>query len=353
MNRDKIQINNTFIKLEDIQERLSDLKLGNCENSIYNFILNWFDNSDFILQQTSGSTGTPKEIKLKKSAMVASAKKTINYFNLNENDTVWLCLPIDYIAGKMMVVRALVGKLNLIFTSPKGTPKTPNQTVDFSAMVPLQIRNLITVKSDFSRIKTLIIGGAAIDYQLQELIRTLSTKIFATYGMTETCSHIALQRLNGKDPDLDFKVLDGITISTNSENRLRIEAGELSDNVIITNDIVELVSPTSFKLLGRVDNIINSGGIKISPEKLEVEISKIIGKECIIIPKKDGILGQKAVLILEGETKINQARLILNQLKKGLTKHHCPKAVYYIDSYPRTSSMKIDRNKVINDFNIK
>ena len=351
MDTDKIQINAQIFSTEEIEEKLNDPNLQGWEKGIFDFVLNWFDESDFILQKTSGSTGTPKEYKLKKSAMVASASKTINYFNLKKNDTVWLCLPIDYIAGKMMVVRALVGKLNLILTPPEGTPQIPNQTIDFASMVPLQLNNLIEAKSDLSAVKKLIIGGAAINYQLQQSIQSLSSEIYATYGMTETCSHIALQRLNGNNPDSTYKVLKGVTISANSEHCLRIDAPGITSKPLQTNDIVEIISPTEFKWLGRADNVINTGGIKVSPEELEKELAHLLGFECLIVPLPDPKLGQKLILVCE-EGIINPiSKKDLQELKKVVGKHRTPKAVYYLKQFPRNHSMKIDRNRIIQIIN--
>ena len=347
MYTDKIQINNRFFSLEEIQYKIQNEKLHDWDKGIYEFILNWFSEFDFILQQTSGSTGKPKEIKLKKSAMIASAKRTIRFFGLKENDTSWLCLPINYIAGKMMVVRAIIGSLNLIIAEPEGMPQIPVQEINFTAMVPMQVQNLLNANANFNPIKKLIIGGAATDSTLLEKLQNISTEVYATYGMTETCSHIALQRLNGKHSEKNFKLLPNISIRQNNESCLVIDAPDLSENSIETSDVVEIISDREFKILGRADNIINSGGIKISPEQLENEISKILKKDFLIVPEKDDLLGQKIVLVLEGKKDKSLAEEILNKLKSNLSKHHTPKAVYFINEFPRNASMKIDRKKVI------
>lgn len=347
MNTYKIQINNKIQSVEDIQQKLKNENLLKWEKTIYEFILNWFDQSEYILQQTSGSTGTPKIIKLKKSAMVFSAQKTISIFKLNENNSAWLCLPINYIAGKMMVVRAIIGNLNLIITEPKGTLKIPDQKIDFSAMVPLQVQKLIESNTNFKTIKKLIIGGAATNASLLEKIQHLPSEVYASYGMTETCSHIAIKRLNGVNPDKYFKVLDGISISINSENCLIIHAPELSHKAIETTDMVEIISPHEFELIGRADNIINSGGIKISPEVIETEISQHFGFECLIVPVPDTKLGQKMVLVVEKEKDRFLAKSDFEFIRIMFGSYRSPKEVVYIDSFPRNKALKIDRKKVI------
>lgn len=345
MDTDSIQIKGQFFNSKDIQKKLKTENLPEWEQGIHEFILKWFDNSDFILQQTSGSTGKPKSIRLKKKAMIASAKTTLAYFNLQKNNTAWLCLPIEYIAGKMMVVRALVGELNLLISSPSGTPKIPDQIVDFTALVPLQMRQLIDSGTDFSNVKQLIIGGAAVDFSLQQAIAHLPVEIYATYGMTETCSHIAIQRLNGTQAESCFHTLNKVAISTNEDNCLQIKAPELTEELLQTNDIVRLLSHNQFQLIGRKDNIINSGGLKIVPEELEREISDLLHADCLIIPIPDKLLGQKIGLVLEGKDK-SLSENELSAIKTRVGKHRTPKSVYYVNQFPRTGTMKIDRKKV-------
>ncbi|MFA9392283.1 MAG: AMP-binding protein [Prolixibacteraceae bacterium] len=352
MSKYTIHINGKILHEKDIQQGLISENLSNWEQNIYKFISNWFDESDFILQQTSGSTGMPKEIRLKKSAMSTSALKTINFFNLKENDVVWLCLPIQYIAGKMMVVRAIVGQLNLLLTQPEGKPQLPDQHIEFTAMVPLQLQKLIEAGSNFESIQKLIVGGAAVDSNLIRKIQQLPTAVYATYGMTETCSHIALQKLNGPIADKQFKLLDGISISKNSKNCLMIKAPELLSESIETTDVVEIISDREFRIIGRVDHIINSGGLKISPENLENEISKIINRTCLILPENDDILGQRVVLVLEKSSGKTWSEKNLDQIKQAVGKHRTPKRVYFIDEFPLNQSMKIDRNKVLKQLNI-
>lgn len=300
---------------------------------------------EFFLQKTSGSTGEPKTIKLKESAMIASARKTLKYFNLQKGDTALLCLPANYIAGKMMLVRALVGGLNLLEIEPKGRPVIPNQIIHFAAMVPLQVQNLIDSGYDFTNIKNMIIGGATVNYKLSQAIKKLPNAVYATYGMTETYSHIALQRLNGSKPESCFKLLEGIAVSTNEKGCLVIDAPEFSDKPIVTTDLVEILSPNEFRWLGRADNVINSGGIKILPEELEVIISEQLNSECLVVPVPDDILGYKVMLVLENVT--HPKCVDMQAITLAVGKHRAPKAVCYIDRFPRNESMKIDRKKTI------
>jgi len=344
MNPQGILYNHRFVGLDEIKMPGFLEKKEEWEKKLFEFVLNWFDNSDCIVQKTSGSTGEPKLIGLKKRDMTTSALKTIQYFGLKKGDTCWLCLPIDYIAGKMMVVRALIAGLNLLATPPDGLPKIPGVTIDFVALVPLQIDNLLDNRTDLSQLRKIIIGGSSIGYNLERKIQQLDSEVYATYGMTETCSHIALQRINGHEPDSCFVPLPGVGVHVDERGCLVIEVPELSSVKIITSDLAE-VSERGFRILGRADHVINSGGIKISPELLEKEISRIIGRECLVIPFPDDKLGQKAVLVVE-KTNDNlwvDDKILWETLKRDLKKYEVPKMLIQLDGFVRKENFKIDR----------
>ncbi len=321
------------------------------KSQVFRFILEWFNNETYIRQQTSGSTGAPKEVELPKSGMAASAENTLKYFNLKKNDTAWLCLPVHYIAGKMMVVRAAIGGLNLVLTEPSSTPDVPRQHIEFTAMVPMQVHSLLATGYGFNNISKMIIGGAAVDRSLMEKLQNVPAEIYATYGMTETASHIALQKLNGQNPDDCFHVLPGFSVSKNTDNCLVIETPQFSDAPLHTSDVAELLSPYKFRWLGRADNVINSGGIKISPEPLEAAISEMTGRECIVSSVKDEKLGEQIVLVLEGKKLNVKNNILLEKISRITGKLRTPKAILYIEEFPRTSSLKIDRLKIKKEIN--
>lgn len=342
MNK-QITINGTILSEADLLQAADNILLPDWERQVYAFVINWFDHSEEIEQKTSGSTGSPKKIMLKKSMMVASAQKTIRYFDLKSGQVAWLCLPVQYIAGKMMVVRAIEARLNLVISEPLSRPVIPFSKVDFAALVPMQMHKMLSAGEDISRISKLILGGSAVDFKLLKHIEKLSCEVYATYGMTETSSHIALQRLNGSKPDAHFKVLDGFSVATDAHGCLQIIAPEFFSGVLQTTDVVELISPVAFRWLGRADHVINSGGIKISPEPIEKEISLLINSECVITSLPDEALGQKLVLIVEGSADDFSKNLLIDKIKQRFEKHLVPKLVYYLDALPRTSSMKVDR----------
>lgn len=308
---------------------------------IFRFIIDFLSDSEFISQQTSGSTGAPKTIQLSKAAMLKSAENTVSFFNLKRNQKAVLCLPVKYIAGKMMIVRAFLAQMNLILIEPYGTPDFSNLgEVDFCAMVPMQASNLLE-QNKWPELKTLILGGAETSHDLTEKLQQVETRIFETYGMAETCSHIALKQINRENPQQVFTTLPGIRISKDERDCLVIDTPFLKEK-IITNDCIELVSENKFKWLGRIDNVINSGGIKIQPEILEKKFEDILKKSCVVLGEPDEILGQKLVLVVES-TEPEVSIQILKILSPFFDKKMLPKTIRFVKELPRNKSFKIDR----------
>ena len=304
------------------------------------FLKNWFSDSKFMKLQTSGSTGTPKILDVEKDKMLYSAKMTCFFFGLKEGNTALLCLPTEYISGKMMLVRAIERRMKLLIQTPSLFPlENITKEIDFCAMTPLQVQNSL---DKIHCIKKLIIGGASISESLkQQLIqKNPRTKIYETYGMSETLSHIALKSISPKREEY-FRVLDGIKISQDQRGCLVINAPLLNDKILITNDLIKLKNKREFNFLGRIDNIINSGGIKISPENLEDWIKKFIPNELVFIGIPDINLGEKLVLVLEGKEDLNLKSHILQlPFEKKYLK---PKEIIFIEKIPRTPNNKIDR----------
>ena len=306
------------------------------EKPVGNFLLEWFDDNSYIDMQTSGSTGVPKTVRISKSAMVESAIATGDFFDIHPGQKVLQCLPVKYIAGKLMFIRAFILGLEMDFVAPTSTPLYKNDTdYDFVAMVPLQAKNSL---KELKRVKKMIIGGAMISKSLEQQLKKLPTKVYETYGMTETITHIAAKEIGEKS----FTVLPNVTISYDDKNCLVIRAPRISDEVIITNDLVELVNENQFVFLGRYDNIVNSGGIKLIPEQIEKKLAGKIDGRYIVAGKKDEELGEKLILIVEGEQ-----RDISKEIYSDLDKYEKPKEVYFISKFKETENGKIMRRETI------
>lgn len=342
----QFKLNRIPYGLEDLKEMgYSLVKEGEpFENSIGNFLLDWASDSSTLEVFTSGSTGKPKKIILQKKHMVNSALATGAYFDLKPVHTALLCLPCSGIAGKMMLVRAMVLGLHLEYVEPASTPlQNSDNTYDFVAMVPLQVQNSL---DKLSRIKTLIIGGAPVDAKLRSALKNCPTNCYETYGMTETITHIAVKRIKGDSANC-FETLPNISISVDARGCLVIDAPKISDDKIVTNDVVELVGENQFKWLGRYDTIINSGGIKLIPEEIEKKLANIIHSRFFVAGLTDATLGQKLVLVVE-ESQVDSQKL-LSKIKslKGIQKYEVPKEVHALKPFIETKSGKIHRKKIM------
>ncbi|ESU24779.1 menE protein [Flavobacterium enshiense DK69] len=300
------------------------------------FVLEWFDENNYVEVTTSGTTGTSKIIRLKKEAMVNSALATAAFFDLKSNCKALHCLPMQYIAGKMMLVRAMVLGWDLDFVKPDSRPLDGNEkNYDFAAMVPLQVENSI---EQLHLVKKVIIGGAKLNPDLSNKLKQLPADFYETYGMTETITHIAAKRIQ----DTAFSVLPGIVISTDERNCLVIDAPRLSDIKIVTNDVVELQDGSKFVWLGRFDNVINSGGVKLFPERIEEKLGRKIPYRFFVIGKPDTSLGEKLVLVIESSPYELETSLF-----DDLGKFEKPKEILFVPKFSETETGKIKRAETI------
>jgi len=287
------------------------------EKEIGDFLLDWLEDEPYIIVHTSGSTGAPKAIKILKEHMVNSAKATGSFFKMHERSSALLCLSANYIAGKMMLVRAMTLGWKLDVVAPKVNPLDEVfKQYDFCAMVPMQLDNSI---NRLHLLKKLIVGGGAVPEHLIALIQGVNTKIYETYGMTETVSHIAARRINSKKKpisDCFFKALPQVIISIDHRNCLQIKAPLLCNDVLVTNDIVELITYKKFIWKGRFDNVINSGGVKLFPEQIEKKLQLVIRQRFFVTSQPDKQLGNKLILIIENITQPNSKEMFFNKINQ-------------------------------------
>lgn len=330
------------------------------------FISEWNNEAQTIHVQTSGSTGAPKKLNVRKDRMIESAKMTCDFLGLQSGDTALLCMNLDYIGAKMMVVRSLVRQLHLIQVAPSGHPlATVDVPITFAAMVPLQVYNSLQVPEErekLRQIKHLIIGGGAIDDVLAAQLHDFPHAVWSTYGMTETLSHIALRRLNGLESSSWYTPLQGIKVSTNADDCLVIDAPKLCDTPIVTNDIAEIreISTSegknvlAFRIIGRRDNVINSGGVKIQMEELERLIRPFLTMPYMVTKCKSEKFGEIVVLMVEKEgddegatveekSELPMLRAILRLLHRALPRYWEPRLYLSVDRIPMTETGKLNR----------
>ena len=327
--------------------------------SLDDFLSEWQNDSPYVHVQTSGSTGAPKPMLVEKRRMLASARITCDFLHLQPGDTALLCMSLDYIAGKMMVIRSLERGLKLIEVEPSGHPlstirsalplgSAKNYKLDFAAMVPLQVYNSLQVPEERERlmqIRHLIIGGGAIDDEMAAQLKSFPHAVWSTYGMTETLSHIALRRLSGPEASEWYTPFPSVKVSLSDEGCLVIDAPEVCSERLITNDIADLSlgpGPSDrFRILGRKDNVICSGGIKIQAEELERQLHPHLRVPYLISKRPDAKFGEVVVLLTEGS--VDEARQVCERV---LPKFHQPRAYMHVDQIPLTATGKPQRWKI-------
>lgn len=324
--------------------------MGN-NDDLYRFLEEWHNGSPFIEVHTSGSTGAAKKMFVEKARMEVSARMTCDFLNLCEGDHALLCMPLQYIAGKMMVVRSLVRRLHLITVSPSSHPlKDVSQSIDFAAMVPLQVIKTLECPDEaaaFERIGNVIIGGGAIDDSLEQKLRIMPNAVWSTYGMTETLSHIAMRRVSGQCASYWYTPLDGIEIALSNRGTLVIKAPALCAETLITNDVAEINDKGQFRILGRSDNTINSGGIKIQIEEVERVLHNLLNDYSIserirITSRPDSVFGEIVCLLIESGLSEMQKQSITCALD-ALPRYWRPKITIEVASLPMTATGKPDR----------
>lgn len=336
--------------------------------TVNDFLQEWNSPSETLLVHTSGSTGKPKPMWVEKQRMLNSAHITCDFLGLRPGDSALLCMSLDYIAGKMMVVRSIERKLRLFSVKPSGHPlsdeslaKMVEMDFDFVAMVPMQVYNTLQVPQErerLSRIKHLIIGGGAIDDTLAEELRSLPGAVWSTYGMTETLSHIALRRLNGEEASEWYQPFDSVGVSLNSDGCLVIDAPLVCSEPLVTNDIAEIKQQETsshssdassslktssphvlFRIKGRKDNVICSGGIKIQIEEVENLLRQHLDAPFLLAKKKDEKFGEIAVLVTESGD-LEGVEAICRQV---LPKYWVPRQYLHFDQLPMTETGKPKR----------
>jgi O-succinylbenzoic acid--CoA ligase len=342
-------LNGKFISPGTLDEQLI-IETDVLAVKVLEFYREWIGEGEEILLQTSGSTGKPKKLLVLKQSLIESAFATVHFFGLAKAMKALLCLSPDFIAGKMMIVRAMVSEMNLITTDVSANPVENLETViDFTAMVPLQVNQILKQSPEkFHFLKTVIIGGSAMDVKLENDLQNIESQCFHTYGMTETLSHIALRPINGITKSDWFTPFDNIGISNDKRGCLIIAAPFIQKEPIVTNDMAEIDENGNFKIQGRIDNVIVSAGRKIHPEEVEQKIRHLFNKPFIISALKDERAGETVVLFCEENPGIKALYQLWRELSETMETYEIPRQIIHIERIHFLESGKVDRKRVFN-----
>jgi O-succinylbenzoic acid--CoA ligase len=350
-----LSLNGKTIKFEQIlNEEIQQSNLSDLELYSLNFIRDWLTKKAEFVIKTSGSTGMPKTLVFKRDQLKISAHRTLRTFGLKKGDRVLVCLNPYFVAGKLMLVRSLEGKLKMEIVTPSSNPLRKieiKEQVDFAAFFPNQLEKILEESPQkLNRIKTILVGGAAIHPRLEGELQEVKSQIFHSYATTETLSHQAIRHVNGIDRSETFHSVEGVSFATDERSCLVINDRLLGLKNLVTNDIVDLIDQSSFRWRGRIDNMVNSGGIKIQLEETEDLIRQVLthneikNKFCLL-SKPDRALTESLVLIIEMSKDQMQKSHLLDLLNKHLPKYHTPKEIIFVAKLYITETGKVDRIK--------
>lgn len=305
------------------------------------FLREWQSPSPTLTVHTSGSTGKPKAMTVEKERMLASAVTTCKFLGLKEGDTALLCMSLDYIAGKMMAVRAIACGLRLTCIEPCGHPLRGLKDIpDFVAMVPMQVYNTLQEPQErdiMRQIRHVIIGGGAIDEHMEAELKAFPNNIWSTYGMTETLSHIALRRISGKQASMWYEPFEDVCVWQNGDGCLVIDAPKVCAARLTTNDIVEMhADGRRFRIIGRRDNVVCTGGVKLQIEEIERHIRPHLHVPFMITKCADPKFGETVVLLIEGTDTAEAERIC----REHLTPYERPKRCIAVERLPLTETGK-------------
>jgi o-succinylbenzoate---CoA ligase len=358
----RLKLNQHWFRWEEIT-RIDTLEqlagwsmLNDYERNTLIFCQEWLTGKKSFTLHTSGSTGSPKPITIARSQMQASARMTAKALGLEKGDSALVCLNTAYIAGKMMLVRGFEVGMVMTIITPQANPLADFSIAEhfhFTALVPMQLKTMLEETPEklsiLQGMKAIIVGGGPVDKTLENALQTINAPIYSTYGMTETVSHIALRRLNGAEASGQYQVLNDIEIGTDTRGCLTIKGRVTGYQELVTNDIVTITDPKHFLWLGRIDNVINTGGVKVHPESIEALIEKLfmqmhIQRRFFVAGLADERLGESVILIIEGKALGRDIEnTLLHSMSKELHPYAIPKSIYYLPAFYLTPTYKIAR----------
>jgi O-succinylbenzoic acid--CoA ligase len=332
--------------------------LNGYEARVLELLRQWLTGAQEFGQRTSGSTGDPQLIVLTRRQLAASAARTGDYFDLGPGDRALVCLNCEYIGGKMMLVRGLERNMHLTVVEPHADPFTEvgaEAEFDFAAFVPMQLSAMLAAGRTprLNNMRAILVGGAGVSPTLLRQIEQLTVPVYLTYGMTETASHVALRRLNGPDASPHYRGLPGLHLGQDERGCLTVRGDVTNDELIVTNDRIELLDKHTFDWLGRVDFVINSGGVKVQAEKVELVLDVALAevgesRRAFVAGRPDERLGQALTAYVEGDSLApDTEEKVLTLLRARLDKYEVPRALVYVPAFETTASGKLDRTATL------
>lgn len=296
---------------------------------------------------TSGSTGAPRAVELGRDAMEASAAATNDRLGVTPADR-WLCpLPLIHVAGLQVLVRSeLAGLEAPVVLDHFDVEAVASADANLVSLVPTMLVRLLDAGVDLSGFKCILLGGASVAPSLIERAEQAGARITRTYGMTETCGGCVY---DGKPLDgVSLRIEEGGEISVAGPMLFRRYRGQpgptarrLQAGWFRTAD-AGLIEDGRLRVLGRLDELIITGGEKVSPAEvaaLLMEHPAVVHAEMVGVP--DAEWGESAVAFVQaGDVDADELRAFVGHRAAAFK---VPRRVVLVDDWPRLASGKIDR----------
>lgn len=313
----------------------------------------WLQGTSRFIFHTSGSTGKPKAIEVSREQMLWSAQNTIDALHLTSTEYILLCINPRTIGGAMMLVRAMMlgCRITVINSSSKILHQLPAEhTYTFASFVPLQLATLIEENTDallqkLNRFKHILIGGAPLSTALNQLLTACTASVWHTYGMTETISHIALRNVK----DNAYQTLPGTRIKIDERGCLCICNIATQNHWLTTNDMATMIDEKHFIILGRADEVVNSGGVKFHIRDIEIWLEQVEPQlKFFVTAVHDEKLGDKIVAVFEGN--LPDEKILKNweqAIQKNISAYAVPKAFLVAKEFVKTPGGKINKPQTV------
>ncbi len=338
------------VQLQQLATEKQSSATDNWEHFIWKFLVDWFSDAMAEMEiYTSGSTGPPRPVRHTKQAMLQSARMTCEALQLSTKDKALLCIPANKIGGMMMIVRCLYLKMDLYCMKPSVHPLAnlhEGTHISFAAFTPMQVKEIMADKREwkkFQGMEKVLLGGENIRPELLEHLQHAANSTYSTFGMTETISHIALKKVSGAKPDLYYHTLPGIRVTSDKRNCLVIDAPAIGVHQLATNDMVELITENEFDWKGRLDHVINSGGVKLHPETIEQKLQSLIQSPFFVAGVADAHRGEKPVLVVQSDLLTEADTETIKAAIALLPKLERPKEIRIVNEFLKTDTGKVKR----------
>lgn len=304
-----------------------------------------------LVVMTSGTTGEPKGVELSHDALKASARASLDRLGAAAGDRWLACLPLHHIAGLSILTRSrLLGTAPVVHGRFDVDAFEAERDATLVSLVPTMLRRLLDAGADLARFKAVLLGGAAPALPLVRGARRVGANLVVTYGMTETCGGCVY----------DGRPLDGVEVCVGPEGGIAIRGPILMNGYRLDDDLTRAVVRDGWfhtsdagivdgggtvRVLGRIDDMIVSGGKNVAPAEVEAALNEHPGiADAAVTSEPDEAWGERVVaLVVAAAGRVADAGALQAFLRERLAAYKIPKEIRFVPEIPRTRAGKVSR----------